>query len=73
MFLCLVLLQTGCTIRVLSEPLAYEGYLGFAWKTLPYSGMLELSAVLAFAANLVLTFALGRPALATANSHQHAA
>ncbi len=73
MFICLLLLQAGCTIRVLSEPLAYEGYLSFAWKTLPYSGMLELSAVLVFAANLVLTFALGRPALATANPHQSAA
>lgn len=73
MFLCLLLLQAGCTIRVLSEPLAYEGYLGFAWKTLPYSGMLELSAVLLFAANLALTFALGRSAFATANSHRHAA
>ncbi len=73
MFICLLLLQAGCTIRVLSEPLAYEGYLSFAWKTLPYSGMLELSAVLVFAANLVLTFALGRPALATANPHQTAA
>jgi uncharacterized protein involved in response to NO len=73
MFLALLLLQLGCTIRVLSEPLAYEGYLTFAWKTLPYSGMFELSAVLAFAANLVLTFALGRPALAKINPQQHAA
>jgi len=73
MFLALLLLQAGCTVRVVSEPLAYEGYLSFAWKTLPYSGMLELSAVLVFAANLVLTFALGRPALADTNSHQHAA
>jgi hypothetical protein len=73
MFLSLLLLQVGCAIRVLSEPLAYEGYLGFAWKTLPYSGMLELSAVLVFAANLVLTFALGRPALAATNSPQGAA
>jgi uncharacterized protein involved in response to NO len=73
MFVCLVLLQAGCTVRVLSEPLAYEGYLSFAWKTLPYSGMLELSAVLVFAANLVLTFALGHPALAPAKPHQSAA
>jgi hypothetical protein len=73
MFISLLLLQIGCTLRVLSEPLAYEGYLSFAWKTLPYSGMLELTAVLVFAANLALTFAFGRPALASANSHPSAA
>jgi hypothetical protein len=67
MFISLLLLQIGCTLRVLSEPLAYEGYLSFAWKTLPYSGMLELTAVLVFAANLSLTFAFGRPAVASAN------
>lgn len=64
MLLALVLLQTGCTLRVTSEPLAYEGILSFAWKVLPLSGMLELAGVLVFAANLVLTFAFGRPALA---------
>ena len=73
MFISLLLLLIGCTLRVLSEPLAYEGYLSLAWKTLPYSGMLELTAVLVFAANLALTFAFGRPALASANSHQSAA
>ncbi len=73
MFASLLLLQTGCTIRVLSEPLAYEGYLLFAWHTLPYSGMLELTGVLVFAANLVLTFALGRPVLAAKDSHQYSA
>jgi uncharacterized protein involved in response to NO len=73
MFISLLLLQTGCTLRVLSEPLAYEGYLSFAWKTLPYSGMLELAAVLVFAANLVLTFAFGRPAFANTHSDRSAA
>ena len=46
MFLSLLLLQTGCLLRVSSEPLAYERLLSFAWKILPVSGMLELSAVL---------------------------
>ena len=73
MFISLLALQMGCTLRVLSEPLAYEGYLGLAWKTLPYSGMLELTAVLVFAANLALTFAFGRPAVAPARPHQSAA
>ncbi len=68
MFLSLLLLQLGCTLRVSSEPLAYEGLLPFAWKVLPISGMLELSGVLLFAANLLLTFLLGRSALA----HTHA-
>jgi len=36
--------------------LAYEGFTDMAWKALPFSGMLELSAVLLFALNLMLTF-----------------
>jgi uncharacterized protein involved in response to NO len=64
MFAALLLLQAGCTLRVLSEPLAYEGIASFAWKTLPISGMLELCGVLVFAANIVLTFTFGRAALA---------
>lgn len=73
MFLCLLLLQVGCTLRVSSEPLAYEGILPFAWKVLPISGMLELSAVLLFAANLVLTFAFGRTAFAANQAQPQAA
>jgi hypothetical protein len=64
MFLSLLLLQAGCTLRVCSEPLAYEGMRSFAWKTLPVSGMLELSGVLVFAVNIALTFLLGRSAFA---------
>jgi hypothetical protein len=64
MFLSLLLLQSGCIVRVVSEPLAYEGLFPFAWKVLPVSGMLELSGVLLFATNLVLTFLLGRSAFA---------
>jgi hypothetical protein len=70
MFMSLVILQTGCTLRVLSEPLAYEGLLSFAWKTLPISGMLELSGVLVFALNIVLTFLLGRTAFARNSSSE---
>ena len=73
MFISLLALQIGCTLRVSSEPLAYEGYLSFAWKTLPYSGMLELGAVLVFAANLVLTFTLGRSSFAPAGIQQNRA
>ena len=64
MLASLLLLQIGCTLRVSSEPLAYEGILSYAWKVLPISGMLELSGVLVFAANLILTFAFGRTSFA---------
>jgi hypothetical protein len=64
MLASLLLLQLGCTLRVTSEPLAYEGIASVAWKILPISGMLELSAVLVFAANLALTFAFGGSAIA---------
>jgi hypothetical protein len=64
MFLSLLFLQTGCLLRVSSEPLAYEGLFPLAWKVLPASGVLELSGVLLFAANLTLTFLLGRSAFA---------
>lgn len=66
MFLSLLLLQSGCTVRVCSEPLAYEGILPFAWKTLPISGMLELSGVLVFAVNIALTMLVGKSAFAQA-------
>ena len=47
-----------------------EGLLRFAWKVLPVSGVLELSAVLLFAANLAITFLLGHSAFATNTSRQ---
>jgi uncharacterized protein involved in response to NO len=70
MFFSLVCLQTGCLLRVFSEPLAYEGLASFPWKVLPVSGMLELCGVLSFAANLVLTFLIGRSAFAANNPSQ---
>jgi hypothetical protein len=68
MFFSLLLLQTGCTLRVSSEPLAYEGLSPFAWKVLPVSGFLELSAVLLFAINLALTLLLGSSSFAAKNT-----
>ena len=65
--------QTGCLLRVSSEPLAYEGLVFHAWKVLPVSGMLELSGVLIFATNLILTFLAGRSAFALNISSQKAA
>jgi uncharacterized protein involved in response to NO len=51
----LLLLQIGCALRVLSEPLAYEGYWRFAWKLLPCSAVVELAAVTLFAWNIFAT------------------
>ena len=65
MLLSLLLLQMGCILRVCSEPLAYEGIVQFAWKTLPISGMLELSGVLVFAFNIALTMLAGRSVFAS--------
>jgi uncharacterized protein involved in response to NO len=73
MFLCLLLLQCGCFLRVSSEPLAYEGIVSLGWKVLPLSGMLELSAVLLFAANLALTFVVGKSAFAADRAVEAAA
>jgi hypothetical protein len=71
MFFGLLLLQTGCTLRVTSEPLAYEGFSSLAWRVLPVSGTLELCGVLVFAVNVALTFILGRSAFARTASGEH--
>jgi uncharacterized protein involved in response to NO len=68
MLLSLLCIQIGCLLRVLSEPLAYEGLVSFCWKVLPVSGILELSGVLLFATNLTLTFLFGRSAFATTST-----
>ncbi len=73
MFLGLLLLQIGCALRVCSEPLAYEGILPMAWKTLPVSGMIELGGVLVFAVNLALTFLLSRSTFAASEPRMHVA
>jgi uncharacterized protein involved in response to NO len=56
MFASLLLLNAGCAIRVAAEIPAYEGIIHHAWYCLPVSGIIELSAVTLFAANLLLTF-----------------
>ncbi|HXR97719.1 MAG TPA: hypothetical protein VN709_07735 [Terriglobales bacterium] len=57
MFWSLALLNLGCLSRVGSEPLAYEGIWHAGWLVLPVSGMLELSGIVLFAANMFLTLA----------------
>ena len=57
MLLMLILLITGCTLRVASEILAYQDYAKWAWNVLPVSAVIELTAVAFFAVNLLVTFA----------------
>lgn len=57
-----VVLTAGCTLRVVSEPLAYAEALPLAWKLLPASAILELTAVLLFAFNLARSLATPMPA-----------
>jgi uncharacterized protein involved in response to NO len=64
MLVMLVLLMTGCTLRVASEILAYQDYAAWAWTVLPVSALIELTAVTLFAVNLILTF-LRPPIVAT--------
>jgi hypothetical protein len=60
MFAGLLLLTIGCTLRVSSEVLAYQGYASWAWSVLPVSAMLELAGITAFAINISGTFILER-------------
>ncbi len=56
MFVSLVMLNSGCALRVLTEALAYQGSASWAWNWLPVSALIELSAVVIFAINLAFTF-----------------
>ena len=56
MFAGLLLLTVGCALRGSGEVLAYQEIVAAAWTWLPYSAILELSAVTIFAINLALTF-----------------
>ena len=55
MFWSLALLNLGCILRVSMEPLAYELDWQIAWRLLPVSAVIELTAVTLFALNLVGT------------------
>jgi len=61
MFWSLALLNLGCLLRVSMEPLAYERDWQIAWRLLPVSAVIELTAVTLFALNLVGTL-IQRPA-----------
>jgi uncharacterized protein involved in response to NO len=57
MLVMLVLVMSGCTLRVASEILAYQDYATWAWNILPISALIELTAVALFVLNLIVTFA----------------
>lgn len=56
MFAGLLLLNGGCVLRVVSEVVAYQFGVAWAWSALPASAWLELTAVTLFAANMAATF-----------------
>jgi uncharacterized protein involved in response to NO len=58
MFVGLLLLTIGCTLRVSCEVLAYQGYAGWAWSVLPASALIELAGLTVFAINILGTFVL---------------
>ena len=57
MFWSLLLLFSGCLLRVLAEPLAYEQIWAPAWKILPVSAVIELAAACVFEINIGATLA----------------
>jgi hypothetical protein len=59
--------SAGCILRVSGQVLAYQEIISAAWTWLPYSAILELSAVTVFAVNLVFTF-MQAPALQKADN-----
>lgn len=61
MFAASLLLSVGCVLRVSCEVLAYQGYADWAWKLLPVSALIELTALTVFAVNMLGTFVLKTP------------
>jgi uncharacterized protein involved in response to NO len=55
MFGSMLLATIGCTMRVMSEVLAYPGYVAAAWHCLPISAVIELAAFTLFSVNLFVT------------------
>ncbi len=61
MFLAMFLATIGCGIRVVSEVLAYPGYVSAAWHCLPVSAVIELTAFTLFAFNLSVSLVRRQP------------
>ena len=58
MFVGLFLLTLGCSLRICSEVLAYQGYATWTWHFLPASALIELMALSVFTVNILCTFVL---------------
>ncbi len=69
MGLCLSLLALGCLLRVSSEVLAYQNIIQSAWKLLPISAVVELTAVTVFAVNMIGTFLTEPPSAKLVKIH----
>ncbi len=61
MFAALLLITAGCALRVGSEVLAYGGIVRSAWQWLPPSAILEMTAIVLFAFNMVMSLTTGTP------------
>jgi ascorbate-specific PTS system EIIC-type component UlaA len=57
MFAGLCFVTLGCTLRVSSEVIAYQGYADWAWSVLPVSALCELTGLTFYATNILATFA----------------
>ncbi len=66
----LVLVNLGCTLRVVSQILAYEGMSAIAWRALPLSAVIEMTAVALFALNMMMTLTTGSPLAAFLEAQQ---
>ncbi|MFN8657437.1 MAG: NnrS family protein [Candidatus Obscuribacterales bacterium] len=55
MLLSLVLINSGCLLRVISQILGYQGTFAWAWCLLPLSGLTELVGFTVFVTNMVMT------------------
>lgn len=73
MFVSLLLLNLGCSLRVASEVLAYRSYVSSAWTWLPVSAVTEMAAVTVFAINMVASFAQPAPSAVCPSDHVPAA
>jgi len=61
MFASLLMINIGCTLRVGSQVLAYGHTASAAWAWLPVSGILEITAILLFAFNMIASLTTGTP------------
>ena len=61
MTVSLILVNIGCVTRVVSQLLAYQNVSAIAWTTLPLSAIIEMAAVILFAANMLMTLTTGSP------------